>query len=120
MHDCDATRGSSGSSFFNGNNQYTVIALNFGEFRNGDNSQKFDEFNENYSNLMITTDNFYEYFVEASNWEPRPPYHPHYDNEDEDLEEEFEEEKSEEEIISNSQKNIIMHFTYFIILINLI
>jgi len=78
QHDCDSTRGSSGSSFFQ--NDYFVVGLHFGERRDGTDSEKGIKYSDDYSNLMMSTDNFYSEFLVALEWPPRPEYPPTQEN----------------------------------------
>ena len=68
LHDCDATRGSSGAALFSwyGNNSSGkklpyIVGINIGEFRRGSNqSLKVNSFNPDVANCAITSDTFLE------------------------------------------------------------
>lgn len=103
MHDCDATRGSSGSGFYD--NEYNIIALNYAEKRyDSDNSIHKNKFSTKFANLMIPTKFFSEEINIALNWFPRPKFPLTYDNKNLRI----------ESTASNLQTNTILFSIYYI------
>lgn len=65
IHDCDATRGSSGSAILEGWGKPYVIGVNYAEFRYpSSQSQVLDQFTQDRSNVFDPSESFYKAFHE--------------------------------------------------------
>lgn len=73
-HDCDSSRGDSGSPLFTcskgSKSQCSIVALHVAEMRDGNTSQFVDEYSEEYANIAISTESFASKLLELRKENP--------------------------------------------------